>query len=50
MQKEFKKGMQDFAENSIYKEGMRNHALSFSWEQAAKQYWDIYEELLPKTL
>ncbi len=48
MQKEFAQGMQDFNNNCIYKEGMRNHALSFSWQQAAKKYWDIYEQMLNK--
>ena len=46
MQQEFRKGMQDFADTSIYREEMRNHALSFSWQMAAKKYWDIYEEML----
>ena len=48
MQHEFAQGMQDFNNNCIYKEGMRNHALSFSWQQAAKKYWDIYEQMLNK--
>lgn len=46
MQAEFKQGMQDFESNCIYKKEMRKHALSFSWQQAAKQYWDIYEKML----
>ena len=48
MQKEFAQGMQEFEQKSIYKEGMRNHALSFSWNHAASQYWDIYEEIIQK--
>ncbi len=46
MQAEFKQGMQDFESNCIYKNEMRKHAISFSWQQAAKQYWDIYEEMM----
>ena len=48
MKQEFKKSMQEFEQKSIYKEGMRNHALSFSWNHAASQYWDIYEEMIQK--
>ncbi len=48
MQKEFKAGMDNFKNGGIDKEEMRNHALHFSWETAAKQYWTIYEKLLKK--
>ena len=46
MQEEFKKGMDDFENGGVDKEEMRNHALRFSWDSAAKQYWQIYEKLL----
>lgn len=46
MQKEFKNGIEAFHKGSICPQAMREHALSFSWENAAKQYWDIYEKLL----
>lgn len=48
MQHEFKSGMDDFAKGGIDKKQMKEHALRFSWDTAAKQYWDIYEELLNK--
>lgn len=46
MQLEFKQGMDDFAKGGIDKNKMKEHASRFSWDTAAKQYWDIYEELL----
>lgn len=46
MQTEFKKGMELFSAGAIDLDDMKQHALSFSWENAAKQYWDIYEQLL----
>ena len=46
MQGEFKRGMANFKSGGIDKEKMKNHALRFSWDNAAKQYWEIYEKLL----
>lgn len=48
MQAEFKQGMNDFENGGIDKEKMREHALKFSWKNAAQRYWEIYQELLNK--
>lgn len=45
MQQEFRTGMEAFRKGAIQK-GMQSYALSFSWENAARQYWDIYEKFL----
>ncbi|MBC8592572.1 glycosyltransferase family 4 protein [Oscillospiraceae bacterium N12] len=46
MQEEFKEGMRDFSSGNMNQDAMKEHALGFSWANAAKQYWDIYEQLL----
>ena len=46
MREEFKYGMMNFNSGGVDKEAMKNHALRFSWDAAAKQYWQIYEKLL----
>ena len=44
MRKEFQEGMEHFS-SSGDPSALKQHALSFSWENAAKAYWDIYERL-----
>ena len=46
MREEFERGMNDFSRGGIDKEEMKEHALQFSWDAAAKRYWEIYEKLL----
>lgn len=45
MRKEFREGMEDFKRHDK-KEALLERAKSFTWERAAKQYWDIYEKML----
>lgn len=45
MQQEFRQGMRHFSEGNISPQQMRTRALSFSWENAARKYWELYEEL-----
>lgn len=47
MQEEFKAGLSDFEENGD-PQAIINHSKQFSWEKAASEYWDIYEELMNK--
>lgn len=47
MQQEFRRGMEDFATNDR-REALIERAKTFTWERAAKQYWDIYEDLISK--
>ncbi|MDR0891344.1 MAG: glycosyltransferase family 4 protein [Mediterranea sp.] len=46
MQREFEEGMADFKGGHKTPEAIRERALSFSWEAAAKQYWEVYNEVL----
>ena len=46
MQLEFERGMSDFRKGIITPEAMKRRAALFSWESAAKQYYDLYESLL----
>lgn len=48
MIEEFNKGLNDFYNRDNAPEQVKNHALQFSWKNAAKQYWNIYKELLNK--
>lgn len=45
---EFNNGMNDFYNNPKKAELIKQHALQFSWANAAKNYWNIYESLLNK--
>ena len=45
MQEVFKKGMDDFAQNNRAKEAIAQ-AEKFSWEIAANQYLNLYQECL----
>lgn len=45
MRQEFREGMDDFKRHDR-REALLERAKSFTWERAAKQYWDIYEKLL----
>lgn len=42
---EFRQGMDDYSCKDKTEE-IRSHALSFSWENAAKRYWTIYNAVL----
>lgn len=44
MQKEFIKGMNVYKNNNL-EEQIKKQAFTFSWEKAAKEYWNIYETL-----
>ena len=46
MRQECEKGMADFRGGKITPEAMKRRAALFSWETAARQYYDIYESLL----
>lgn len=46
MIQEFKQGMSDFRSRPDMAELLRRHAARFTWDEAARQYWNIYEELL----
>lgn len=48
MQDEFHKGMDDFYSGYKDPDTIKAHALRFSWENSAKQYWNIYKEELNK--
>lgn len=45
MQKEFKEGLDDFEKHGN-PQRIIEYSKSFSWEKAAKEYWDIYEKLM----
>lgn len=45
MQKEFNEGLADFEINGNPQE-IIEYSKQFSWEKAAREYWDIYEELI----
>lgn len=44
MRKVFESGMADFASNGRI-EAQRAHAMSFSWQKAAQEYWHLYRSL-----
>lgn len=46
MRKVFQNGMAHFERGGMDKEKMRARALSFSWESAARSYWQCYRNLL----
>lgn len=46
MQNEFLKGMEDFNQGGKKAEDIKTHAQTFSWEKAAAEYWNLYEEML----
>lgn len=46
MQREFRDGLRAYDEGRIDREAIVRHAQSFSWENAARAYWDIYREAL----
>lgn len=46
MQEEFGSGMSAFAAGTVDKAAMLAHARSFSWENAARRYYDIYEQMI----
>ncbi|RBQ06960.1 glycosyltransferase family 4 protein [Pedobacter miscanthi] len=49
MQEVFNKGMSDFAQNNRYGEAVAQ-AEKFSWEIAANQYMDLYQECLENSI
>ena len=46
MRQEFELGMAGFAAGRIPVEKMNAHRAKFTWEQAARQYYDLYEQCL----
>ena len=46
MKEEFRKGLELFYNGKFDKDAMAAHVKSFSWDKAAKQYFDIYEDML----
>lgn len=44
MQQEFENGLDDFEKGGKNPSQIKEHALSFSWETAAKKYWEIYKQ------
>jgi glycosyltransferase involved in cell wall biosynthesis len=46
MQEEFAKGMDAFARHEIDPQKIIDHTKSFTWARTARQYFDIYEEML----
>lgn len=46
MREVFQNGMAHFEKGEMDKEEMRARALSFSWEKAARSYWQCYRKLL----
>lgn len=46
MLREFEAGMKDFGSGDITAESVRERALSFSWDEAARRYFDLYQRLL----
>ena len=45
MQKEFRQGMAAWEAGHIDPAAMRQYARSFSWENAAREYWKVYKEV-----
>lgn len=45
MQEEFRRGMDAWEKGQIDPEEMQQYARSFSWENAAKEYWKVYKEV-----
>lgn len=45
MRKEFREGMEKYESGAVTPEEIMRHALSFSWENAAMQYINIYRSL-----
>lgn len=46
MRREFEAGMADFGKGGINPESVRAHALSFSWQEAARRHLDLYQRVL----
>lgn len=46
MRREFAEGMDDFRKGGKTPEAIINHARSFSWQEAAKHYMDLYHRVL----
>lgn len=46
MQREFIQGLEDFNKDENKPEIIRQYALSYSWKNAARQYWEIYKKVL----
>ena len=46
MRLEFEKGLSDFRRGIVTPEAMKRRASLFTWEAAARQYYDIYESVL----
>lgn len=46
MQEEFRIGMEDFYNGGKSPEGIKKHASRFSWDNAAKEYLRIYDEMI----
>ncbi|MDR0940185.1 MAG: glycosyltransferase family 4 protein [Mediterranea sp.] len=46
MRRELEEGMADFGNGQRNPEAIRARAAGFSWEKAAKQYWEVYDEVL----
>ncbi|MBQ9660952.1 MAG: glycosyltransferase family 4 protein [Bacteroidales bacterium] len=46
MQEEFRRGMDAFASGQVSREQVEEHLSRFTWENAAKQYFDIYSSML----
>lgn len=45
---EFKESMEHYHRHPDLPEQIKKHAMKFSWDEAARRYWDIYESLLNK--
>jgi glycosyltransferase involved in cell wall biosynthesis len=46
MQEEFRKGMDAFAAKPFDKKGLEAHLDKYSWKNAARKYYDVYEKVL----
>lgn len=48
MQQELEKGLSDFSAHPQKAEQMKKYACSFSWDEAARKYIEIYQQMLQK--
>ena len=46
MQREFASGLDDYAGGGKRPEDIKAYARGFSWDNAARQYWAIYREMI----
>jgi len=46
MRNEFRNGLDNFYNGHKDSEKIKVHAQSFSWENTAKQYWEVYKEVI----